>query len=207
MKKVIVAISFAAIAASANNSYAQTSPVDKVGVAVGVDLISGPTLELSYPISDYVSVRGSLSTGWSMDEEISDTDITYNVETDGAINRLALDIRPFQGAFFLSAGYGLSNFKVKPSAEYANGDSFTVDGNEYTVTSNTAGLNGNLDWDSAPTVSLNGFGTVEDSTGLVTYDLAQDDNNIISDEEANLQAEADEYDLLPIIRMAATYRF
>ena len=235
MKKVIVAISFAAIAASANNSYAQTSPVDKVGVAVGVDLISGPTLELSYPITDYVSVRGSLSTGWSMDEEISDTDITYNVETDGAINRLALDIRPFQGAFFLSAGYGLSNFKVKPSAEYASGDSFTVDGNEYTVTSNTAVLNGNLDWDSAPTlsfgwgnssskglgflfeagvaftdaptVSLNGFGTVEDSTGLVTYDLAQDDNNIISDEEANLQAEADEYDLLPIIRMAATYRF
>ncbi|QKI88075.1 hypothetical protein [Thiomicrorhabdus xiamenensis] len=238
MKKLLiggVALSFTAISSQAVLAQDSATTLSPVAVGIGIDIISGPTLEVSYPLNGYLTLRGTLSTGWSIDEDIQDSDIDYNVESDGAINRLAVDIHPFQNGFFVSAGYGLSDFKIKPSASYNNGDSFDVNGTTYTVESATAGLNGKLDWDSAPTLSLgwghspeqgwgflfeagavftgsagvrlDGYGTVSTNGGLVTYDLADDNNNVIRDEEQNLQDEVKDYDLLPILRLGATYRF
>lgn len=236
MKKVLAVSTLTIAALASNNLYAQTSPMDKVGVAVGVDLISGPTLELSYPITEYVSVRGSLSTGWSFEETQEEDGIDYKLQTDGAINRLAIDVRPFQGSFFLSAGYGLSNFELNGGGFVQQGNEFDL-GNETYTADTDVNIAANLDWDSAPTLSFGwghspsqGFGFLFEmgaaftgatnvsltGTGSVTrqglgggsFSLdSQEGQDTLAEEEAKLQDDVSDVDLLPIVRLAVTYRF
>lgn len=234
MKKILTATTLAVATLSASTGYAQVNPMDKVGVAVGVDLISGPTVELSYPITDYVSVRGSLSTGWSFDETQEEDGIDYKLQTDGAINRLAVDVRPFQGSFFLSAGYGLSNFKLSGNGMVQSGNQFDLGNDTYTADTDV-NIAADLDWDSSPTLSLGwghspskGFGFLFEMgaafTGATNASLAgtgdvtregggsfsldsAEGQQALAEEEAKLQDDVSDVDLLPIVRMAVTYRF
>jgi hypothetical protein len=126
----------------------QASSVEGLGVAVNYGLISGPALELTYPVNEYVQVRGALSAGMSLKETANDTDIAYDVKADGGIHRLNVDYHPFGGTFFLSAGYAFNDFKLKANGSKTNptvGD---------TPINGTVTINGTLDWDSAPMLSL-----------------------------------------------------
>ncbi|BBP44636.1 hypothetical protein THMIRHAS_00090 [Thiosulfatimonas sediminis] len=233
MKKILALTAMAASILAVSNSYAQTQPFGQVGVAVGVDLISGPTLELSYPVTDYVSLRGSLSTGWSFDKTQEEEGIDYNLQVDGAINRLAVDVRPFKGSFFLSAGYGLSSFSLSGSGSVEQGNQFDLGDTSYTADT-PVNIRSDFDWDSAPTlsfgwghspsqglgflfemgaaftgasnVSLNGTGTVTDGSNTFSLDSTQG-QEVLAEEEAKLQADVSDLEFLPIVRMAVTYRF
>ncbi|WP_127469886.1 hypothetical protein [Thiomicrorhabdus aquaedulcis] len=207
----------------------QASGAQGVGVAVNYGLISGPALEVSYPISDVLQVRGALSAGMGLSESTSDTDINYDVEADGGIHRLSMDYHPFAGSFFLSAGYAFNDFKLK-----ANGrGTGSVDVGDETYDNADLNLKGQIEWDSAPMLSL-GFGhspeagwgaMIEvgaiftgspdaslDGTGTYdngTVDVSTDPSfqQALRDEEAKLQNDVGDFDFLPILQAGVTYRF
>jgi hypothetical protein len=147
MKKQLLAAAIASGTFLAGS--VQASSVEGLGVAVNYGLISGPALELTYPINEYVQVRGALSAGMSLKETANDTDIAYDVKADGGIHRLNVDYHPFGGTFFLSAGYAFNDFKLKADGSKTG----TVDvGND--TFAGTVNVNGQIDWDSAPMLSL-----------------------------------------------------
>jgi hypothetical protein len=88
--------------------------LENLGVGINYGLFSGPTLEMTYPLSDAFSVRGALSSGMGLNktDNGAGTEVDYTVETDGGIHRLVLDYRPMGGNFFLSAGYAINNFEI-----------------------------------------------------------------------------------------------
>lgn len=196
--------------------------IDNVGVAVNYGLISGPAMELTYPINDMLQVRGALSTGMGLSESASDTDITYDVKADGGINRLSMDYHPFSGTFFLSAGYAFNDFKLK-----SNGSKTAASvevGND--TFSGTVKINGNLEWDSAPMLSLGwghspskGWGAMFEMGAIFTggpnvslTGTLNDASNAaldaaLKDEEIELKKDIGDYDFLPILQAGITYRF
>jgi hypothetical protein len=200
---------------------------ENIGVGVDYGLISGPTLELTYPINDLLQVRGALSSGMGLTETTSDTNVDYDVKADGGVHRLALDYHPFAGSFFLSAGYAFNDFKL--NADGTGTGTVTVGNEEYTGANIT--LNGQLDWDSAPTLSLGwGYSPAEgwgamfevgaiftgapdvNLDGSGTYDggdITSDPNfqQALKDEEAKLQNDVGDYDFLPVLQAGVTYRF
>lgn len=229
MKKTLLS---ALIAGSMAVTNAQAS--EGVGVGVNYGLFSGATLELTYPITDVLQIRGALSNGMGLDETASDTDIEYEVEADGGINRLALDYHPFDSGFFLSAGYAFNSFQIDAVGTSSALESVEIGDDNYTVTSDLA-LNGQLDWDSGATLSLgwghspakglgflvevgaiftgaanvdlSGTGTVSD--GTTTYDVSNDPVVLesIAAEEKELEDEVADYEFLPILQAGITYRF
>lgn len=219
MKKQILAAAIASSALLAGN--VQASSVEGLGVAVNYGLISGPALELTYPINEYVQVRGALSAGMSLKETANDTDIAYDVKADGGIHRLNVDYHPFGGTFFLSAGYAFNDFKLK-----ANGsETGTVEVGNDTFTG-TVNVNGQLDWDSAPVLSLGwghspaqGWGAMVEIgaifTGAPDVSLAGTFNGsqdatldaALADEEQKLKDDVGDFDFLPVLQAGVTYRF
>lgn len=213
------------------------SPLENVGVGVNYGLFSGPTLELTYPITDTLSVRGGLSSGMGFDETVngSGSDPDYKVESEGGIHRLVLDYRPMGGNFFLSAGYAINNFQMKAKSDQNLTGSVTIGDQTYTGSTNLS-LNGVIDWDNAPilslgwghspaegwgalfeigaiftgaaNVSLKGSGTVVDSGGT-SYNVATDQavRDRLNEEEARIKADIADFDFLPILQAGVTYRF
>ncbi len=229
MKKLILsAILGSAVALP---SIASASSAEGVGVGINYGMFSGPTLELSYPLTDTLQVRGALSGGMGLSETSSDTDIDYKVEADGGINRLALDYHPFSNGFFLSGGYAVNSFNLKTNGSVAAGNTFDIGNDTYTATTDVS-LAGKLDWDSGATLSLGwghspseglgflielgaiftgagdvalaGTGTVDGVVDVATDPTVQDS---IRAEEAKLQNDVGDYDFLPILQAGVTYRF
>jgi len=130
------------------------SPIENVGLGLNYGLFSGPTLELTYPINDLLSVRGALSSGMGLSktDRGSGSEPDYKVEADGGIHRLALDYRPMGGSFFLSAGYAINNFEIKANS-YQSSGSVTIGDTTYNGSSDLR-LKGVVDWDNAPMLTL-----------------------------------------------------
>jgi len=234
MNKSLLSIAMASVAlVSANVS---ASGLDNVGVGVNYGLFSGPTLELTYPINNTFQLRGALSNGMGLTETTSDTDIDYDVEADGGIHRIAVDYHPFEGSFFLSGGYAVNNFSLDASGSGSVSDTIEIGNDEYDVDSDLT-LNGNLDWDSGPTlslgwghspaegwgamfevgviftgsakVSLSGSGTVTDTQTSQTYDVSdsQEVRDSLDAEEKKIEEDVGDYSILPILQAGVTYRF
>lgn len=225
MKKLLLS----AIIGSAMSvpAIASANSAEGVGVAINYGLISGAALELTYPINDVFQVRGALSGGMGLSESTNDTDIDYDVKADGGIHRLSMDYHPFAGSFFMSAGYAFNDFKLKANG---TGTGSVVIGNE-TYDGTNVVLNGQLDWNSAPMLSLGwghspaeGWGAMFEVgaiftgapdvslDGSGTYDGGDITSNpnfqqALRDEEAKLQNDVGDYDFLPILQAGITYRF
>ncbi|BCN92224.1 hypothetical protein THMIRHAM_00090 [Thiomicrorhabdus immobilis] len=198
--------------------------MDNVGVAVNYGAFSGATLELSYPITQSLQVRGALSGGMGVSEKSSDTEILYKVKADGGIHRLALDYHPFANGFFLSAGYAINNFELK--ANGSESGSVTVGNDTF---SGDVTVNANFAWDNAPTLSLGwghsptkGFGFMFEAgafftgspnlgiSGTCTESVpgsCSGFNDALKDEEAKLKDDVADYDFLPMLQAGVTYRF
>jgi len=219
MKKLLLTTLLGASTFAVSQS---TLAVDNVGVAVNYGLISGPALELNYPINDMLQVRGALSAGMGLSETSNDSDINYDLKADGGINRLSMDYHPFSGTFFLSAGYAFNDFKLKSSGT-KTATSVEVGNDTF---SGTVKINGNLDWDSAPMLSLGwgnspskGWGAMFEAgaifTGAPNVSLAGTLNGssdatlnaALKDEETKLKNDVGDYDFLPILQAGVTYRF
>lgn len=227
-KQLIVA----AVAATFSSLSWQASAADNLGLGVNYGAFSGPTLEISYPLSQTVQLRGAISGGMGLSEDDTTTDITYDVTADGGIHRLALDYHPFQNGFFMSAGYAINNFAIDADATVLRDEDLTIGDTEYTAEGKVR-LNGNLDWDNAPTlsfgwghspakglgfmveigayltgaadVSLTGTGRVSD--GTTSYSVANEIADDIRQEEKNLEDDVADYKFLPLLQAGITYRF
>ena len=221
---VVTAISAASISA-------QASSMDSIGVGLGYEAISGTTLELNYPINKQFQVRGSISGGMGLSETQVEDGITYKAEAGGGIHRLALNYHPFEGNFFLSAGYAINNFNFDLNGSGTG--SVTVGADNFANAS--LDLGGNVDWSNAPTLSLGwgnspekGWGMMAEFgviftgspdlslTGTGTYDNGGGAVDISSDplfqnalkaEEDKLKNDLADANLLPIIQLQANYRF
>jgi len=234
MKKSVFAIAIASSLMVSSNVYA--SEVDGLGVAVNYGLFSGATLELTYPVHDAFQLRGALSNGMGLSETTSDTDIDYEVEADGGIHRLAMDYHPFDGAFFLSAGYAINNFTFDANGKSSATETVNIGDDTYTVDTDLT-LNGDLNWDSGPTLSLGwghspsegwgamlevgviftgaasvtltGSGSVTDPDTLETLDVSDSDivRESLDAEEKKLEDDVADYPVLPIFQAGITYRF
>lgn len=228
MKKFIVASAMFAGSFASHSLYA--SSMENIGLGINYGAFSGPSLELSFPISDTLQVRGALSGGMGLSETGSDTDIEYDVEADGGIHRLALDYHPFANGFFLSAGYAINNFELKTNGSKTAAN---VDVGDQSFANADVALSGNLAWDNAPTLSLGwghspqqglGFmvelgafftGAADVSlTGTGTYDNGAVDvstdptfQQAIKEEEAKVQKDVGDFDFLPMLQAGITYRF
>ncbi len=215
---------------------ASANAFENVGLGINYGLFSGPTLEMTYPLSDSLSVRGALSSGMSLSETDSGSgnELDYSVESNGGIHRLVLDYRPMGGNFFLSAGYAINNFEVTADASQTTSGQVTIGDETYDTSANLS-LNGVIDWDNAPmltlgwghspaegwgalfeigaiftgsgNVSLNGAGTV--TQGGTVYDVSTDPTvrAALDAEEARIKNDIADYDFLPVLQAGVTYRF
>ena len=223
MKKIVLSAMLGSVMTLP--TIATANSIDGVGVAVNYGLISGPALELTYPINDLFQVRGALSAGMGLSETSGDNDneVAYDVKADGGIHRLSMDYHPFSGTFFMSAGYAFNDFKLKANGTKTGSDievgDDTFDG---TVT-----INGAIEWDSAPMLSLGwghspaeGWGAMFEVgaiftgapdaslTGTISDANAQDDlNTALKAEETKLKNDVADFDFLPILQAGVTYRF
>lgn len=219
MKKLLVSSLFAVSTLGASQS---AVAMDNVGLALNYGLISGPALELTYPINDMLQVRGALSAGMGLSETANDTDIAYDVKADGGIHRLSMDYHPFSGTFFMSAGYAFNDFKLKSSGTKTATD--VEVGNE--TFNGTVDIKGDLAWDSAPMLSLGwghspskGWGAMVEMGAIFTgapdvslsgtLDGSSDTtlNTALKDEETKLKNDVGDFDFLPILQAGVTYRF
>ncbi|MDX1352313.1 MAG: hypothetical protein R3254_04820 [Thiomicrorhabdus sp.] len=217
MKKLLLGTALFAGSFASHSLYA--SSMENVGLGINYGAFSGPTLELSYPISDSVQVRGALSTGMSLSEKGKETDIEYDVDSSGGIHRLALDYHPFNNGFFLSAGYAVNNFELD-----ANGSGTNVTVGDTPFTADVA-INSTIKWDNAPTLSLGwghspqkGLGFMIEAgafftgspnsnmTGTCTGTCTGFDE-ALNKEEEKLQKDVADYDFLPMLQAGMTYRF
>ena len=221
MKKLLVSSLFSASTLVAAQS---AVAMDNVGLALNYGLISGPALELTYPINDMLQVRGALSSGMGLSETANDTDIAYDVKADGGINRLSMDYHPFSSTFFMSAGYAFNDFKLKANG---SGTATTIVGD--TPISGNVNISGALEWDSAPMLSLGwghspskGWGAMVEMgaiftgapdvslSGTVTGAGASSQdvlNTALREEETKLKNDVGDFDFLPILQAGVTYRF
>jgi hypothetical protein len=192
-----------------------------LGVGIGYGLLAGPTLELNYPINNYLVARGSVSSGMNLSETATTDDLKYQVKADGGIHRLALNYHPFQGSFFLSAGYAINQFELTANARESD---VTIDDQPFT---GNVAVNGKLKWDNAPTLSLGwghspkqGWGAMLEVGAIFTGAAKVNLNGTISDpgqqqalndalknEERKLKDDVAKLDFLPILQLAVTYRF
>lgn len=191
-----------------------------LGLGVNYGAFSGPSLELTYPVSDTLQVRGALSNGMGVSETSSDTDINYQVKADGGIHRLALDYHPFSNGFFLSAGYAVNNFELSAAG---SGTNVTV-GN--TAVTGNVSINGTFSWSNAPTLSLGWGHSPQEGLGFMleagAFMTGKPDVNLIGscsggpctgfdaalvDEEAKLKKDVADFDFLPMLQAGLTYRF
>ncbi|SFR53202.1 hypothetical protein [Thiomicrospira sp. ALE5] len=193
-----------------------------LGVGIGYGLLAGPTLELNYPINSYLVARGSVSSGMGLNQTNRVDNVNYKIKADGGIHRLGLNYHPFQGSFFLSAGYAINQFELTANAR----ESGTVTVGDDTF-DGTVAINGKLKWDNAPTLSLGwghspkqGWGALFEVgaifTGAADVSLKgttnapgrQDDlNKELRNEERKLKDDVAKLDFLPILQLAVTYRF
>lgn len=237
MKKLLLSTMAATAFALPMTASAAPAELDDVGLAVSYGLFSGPTLELSYPINDELSVRGALSSGMSgsTSQNGTGTEPDYDISIGGGIHRLALDYRPFGGSFFLSGGYAINSYKLEATA--TTPDSITVDvgGTEYTADGSMT-LNGEVEWSNAPMltlgwghspsegwgalfeigaiftgapdVNISGSGLVDDGAGG-TWDVSTEPQVVaaINEEEAKLKKDIADFDFMPILQAGVTYRF
>ncbi len=224
MKKSIIALSMASAVALSSNAFA--SEVDGLGLALNYGAFSGPTIELSYPVTETVQLRGALSGGMGLSETSTDTDSEYDVNADGGIHRLALDYHPFMNGFFLSAGYAINNFELSANASQTG--IVTVGDSDYAA---DVTIDANFTWDNAPTLSLGwghspseglGFmfeagafftGNTQASmtgtcSGVCTDPVSgQTFESALVDEEKKLKKDVADYDFLPMLQAGITYRF
>ncbi len=225
IKKTLV-ISAITFGLSANQVHA----VSGLGVGAGYGLFSGPTVELNYAINPMFQVRGSLSTGMNFSETASVNDVKFKVTNkEGGINRLALNFHPFEGHFFLSAGYAFNAYKLE-----ANGNaSGSVKVGDTNFTGVNVNMKGDLEWNNAPSLSLGwghsptkGWGAMIEMGAVFTgaaktnlnatgsynngaIDVSNDPafQSALREEERKLRKEVAKVDFMPILQAQVTYRF
>ena len=223
IRAAIPALALSAAAALwAGAADAQTSRF-AVGVQGGTPGVGGT---VSFMVSDYITLRGSYDR-LSLDRDDTYDGIDYSGEADFNSPGAFVDLHPFRNAFFVSGGAYFGDRTV----DIASTPKRPVSIGGVTFTPEQVGtLNGSLELEgTAPFVGL-GFDNTFSSgghwgwrvlVGAAFGDDPQVDLNAsggtISDtpqfqaqlalEEAEIQEEADDYNILPVLQVGLNYRF
>ena len=126
--KTLKSLALASFFALPSISYAE---IDLgVGLKVGTQ---GLGLELTYPLTETLNIRGGYYY-FEFDEDLDDTDVTYDAELDLTNVSLLFDWHVFNGGFRLTAGLvsyseGSFNGTAKPAA----GATYTFNGVTYSA--------------------------------------------------------------------------
>jgi len=137
-------------------------------VAVGVRAgTPGLGIEVTFGLTETLNARMGYAA-FNYDDEIEETDVTYDGKLKLRNPSLLLDWHPFKGGFHLSAGVVKANTKVKAEAEPTD-DEFEFD-DEVFQASEVGEVNGKIEMGKsiAPYIGL-GWGNPVDKNGRVTF--------------------------------------
>lgn len=222
MKTFALLAAFAALPAT--TAFAQE---ERGRFALGVQAgTPGAGIQAQYSVNDYIVLRGSYDMlKWDADDTYDGID--YNADIDFQSPGAFVDIHPFRNGFFVSGGAYFGERGVDLTSEPDE----DVELGGFTFTPEQVGrLNGRIDLEStapfiglgydntftrggawgfrilagaafgdAPQVRLNASGGT-----LSDQPLFQD---ILADEERDIQEEADNYEVLPVVQIGLNYRF
>lgn len=210
------AIALASPAAAQDSRFA-------IGAQIGTP---GGGVSALYSLSPNFVVRGSYDA-LQFDRDDSYSDIDYNAQLDFSSPGAFIDWHPTGNAFFVSAGAFLGSRDVNLDATPTT--STTIGGVSYTP-AQIGNLNGKIELEStAPFVGLGYDNTFTNAghwgfrlvAGAAFGDAPEVDLNAsggtlsndptfqarVRDEEANIQDDADNFKILPVVQAGLTYKF
>lgn len=225
-KAIVKAVVAAGMIAAMGTTHAEDGDL---GIGVGASYSTlGAGVAIGKSFTDYFSVRlGLNSSSESADDTIDG--IQYDAEMDFSSTALILDWHPLGGSFHVSAGYLNSDNELTGSAT-PSGDVNIGDYPTQTVTAGDLVLDAGVKLGSGPYVGLGwgnvpakGFGfvfevgVVDMGAPEVSLSLDRSSNTTLRDniiasgdvakEEANMQADLDEFDTYPVIALGISYGF
>jgi hypothetical protein len=217
-----MAVAAIAVAAS-NNARADVGVYAKGGtLGVGGGLGVG--------LTDTLRLRAGY-TALKVSKDISKTDIDYSGDLKLGGGEAMLDWHPFHGNFRVTAGLTLNRNEITADAEPTNG-TYELNGNTY-LASEIGTLDGKVEFKStAPYLGI-GWGDVIDKDGKFSFiaDIGllfqgspdaklnvrcgpavpasecDDIRSDVDEEERELQDDADDYKIWPVISVGLAYRF
>ncbi|MEW6648535.1 MAG: hypothetical protein AB1450_15170 [Pseudomonadota bacterium] len=218
MKQAVIAGAMAVAMIGAGAAQAETG--FGVGVKVGT---LGMGAELTKSLTDNINGRIGFNT-YDFSDSGTEGDIDYDIDLEWQSTALLLDWHPWGGSFRLTAGYIFNGnelkMKAKPSATY------TV-GNTTYAASDIASLTGNVTFSDGPYVGLGwsnagkaGFGFSFELgavyQGSPDLNLSGECTNVavcatfdaeLAREEAQAQADLDEFKWYPQVAVGVSYGF
>ena len=197
-----------------------------LGLAVKASTL-GTGFEIGKSLTEKLNVRVGMNS-FSQDDDQTIDDVAYQAELDFQSTALYLDYHPFAGTFHLTLGYVNSSNELRATAQPA----VPVDVGDVTYQPGDIGqLDAKVAFGSGPYLGL-GWGNVPASgfgfslelgvlqSGAPEASLAASNlnptftqtdidllNSELRKEEANIQADLDEYELFPVIALGISYGF
>ena len=220
MKSLLLALVLAGVPAAV---LAQTDSRFALGAQIGTP---GAGVQAQFAVNRHLVLRGSYDVlQWERDDTYSDVD--YSADVDFQSPGAFIDIHPFGNAFFVSGGAYFGDRSVDLAAD--EGESIRIGGTEFTA-EEVGRLTGRIDLEStapflglgydntftranrwgvravagavfgdAPTVSLSSVGGTLSDNALFQA--------LVDLEAEDLQEDADDYKVLPVIQLGVSYRF
>ena len=192
---------------------------------------TGLGLEAQFQVSPKVTLRGGFDA-LAFDAEVDGDDILYDGEIDFTTGGVFADFHPTGSAFLLSAGAYFGTREISVSGTPTPGTTVEI-GDETFTAAQVGTLNGTLDFgDAAPFVGLGwnttftsqnrlgfkfvvgaAFGSEPEATltrsggsTLTPADQARLDREL-QDEQAEIESEADNYKIFPVVQVGLAFRF
>ena len=215
--KTIALAAVLASSALAAPAFAQEASRLNLGVTAG-SLGVGP--EVTYDLNAKLDVRAN-ATFLNIDHTFSTSDLSYSGAVDLSSGGVAVDVKPFGGGFFVSAGVRYDGNTVKATARPSG--PVTLNGVSYTP-AQIGALSAKATFPSvAPTVSLGYrfrptrhvvFGLEAGAMfmgaakiGAPTFTGTGVSPADLEAERAKLQSQVDKYQTFPILQASLAYRF
>ncbi|PWQ95539.1 hypothetical protein [Leucothrix arctica] len=170
--------------------------------------------------------------GFSIDDTIEESDITYDADLDMQNFSLVGDYHPFSNGFRLSAGVYNNGNEFALSAKPTENNEFEINGNSYSTDDTVESLDGLISFKSlAPYVGIGwghkpmsgkgwGFdadlgvlfqGSPEASLTVVCVDpestICSELQDDVDAEEVSLKEDSEEFDVYPVISLGVSYTF
>lgn len=210
---------------------AQTNVAMAQGTIVGKVGTLGAGIEYVHPFSSKLAVGFGLN-GLSYDESLEESDIDYDATLDMQSFALIGDFHPFANGFRLSAGVMHNGNEFSLVGTPSGSESVNINGTDYYASDigslesligfkSTAPYLG-IGWGKAPNSGKGwGFDTdlgvlfqgapIVSLTAICGEDLSESDCGTLQDnvaeEEKSLAIDAEDFELMPVISIGASYTF
>lgn len=205
---------------------ASTAAWADVGVLLKAGTL-GAGLDVSVGMSESLGLRLQ-ANAFSIDEDITESDVNYNADLELQTAGLLLDWHPFSGVFRVSAGAYWNGNEIAATAK-PTGATYVIDGTVYT-SAEVGSLDGRIDFESVAPYFGIGFGSAPKAGRGMTFSfdlgvLYQREPNVtlsvacgttlrcaqlqsdVAAETASLQDDLKDYAFYPVVSFGIGYRF